>query len=110
MNLPFGQAIAQAPDPGDGSTSKYEVRERHGVMVAMRDGVRLALNIYMPTVSAKLPVILQITPYSRETNWNRDLQVAQWFAQRGYVFVIADSRGRFDSEGKWDPFDARHKT
>jgi hypothetical protein len=27
-----------------------------------------------------------------------------FFAQRGYVFVFQDVRGRHESEGKWEPF------
>jgi predicted acyl esterase len=35
---------------------------------------------------------------------------ARWFARRGYAVAVSDVRGRFDSEGDWDPFGARHKT
>lgn len=72
----------------------------------MRDGTRLAADIYIPKTSAKLPTILVIGPYGRGIFRSK----ARWFAQRGYVFVSVDSRGRFDSEGIWDPFALSHKT
>ena len=102
----FQLAFAQAPDPGNYSAAKYELHERRGVMVLMRDGVRLALDMYVPERSENLPIVLTITPYGRTNFYTK----ARWFAQRGYVFVAADSRGRFDSDGTWDPFSQRHKT
>src|SRR4051794_12351338 len=52
-------ATAQAPDPGSYSTAKdYELQERRGVMVPMRDGVRLSIDLYVPKTSEKLPVVL----------------------------------------------------
>src|SRR5579862_7154800 len=98
-------ASAQAPDPGLYSAPKSDLDERRGVMVAMRDGVRLAVDQYMPKTADKLPAILIITPYGRTNLYSQ----ARWFARRGYVFLAADSRGRFDSEGAWDPFDSKHK-
>lgn len=80
-------------------------------MVTMRDGVRLAVDLYIPKTSEKLPVVLTMVPYGRYA-WGRGAinTKGPWFAQRGYVFVAADVRGRFDSEGTWDPFDAKHKS
>ena len=65
--------------------------------VAMRDGVRLATDIYLPSPDAKgLPCILMRTPYGR-TRYNRETgSMAQW----GYAVAIQDTRGRFDSQGK----------
>lgn len=84
---------------------------RTTVMVSMRDGVRLATDIYLPTAtSGPLPVLLERTPYGRnlETRRERSLRdpqprnrgdVAACFASAGYVVVVQDCRGRFDSEG-----------
>lgn len=76
-------------------------------MVTMRDGVHLSVDIYAPKSSETLPGILSITPYSNTLQLFQD--EARWYAARGYVVVMADSRGRYDSEGTWNPFDARHK-
>lgn len=101
-----GEGSAQAPDPGQYSEARYQVVEQLGVLVPMRDGVDLSVDIYAPTESGRLPAILTSTPYDN----NGSREGAQWFAERGYVVVAADVRGRYDSEGQWDPFGAKHKT
>ncbi|MBL8987438.1 MAG: CocE/NonD family hydrolase [Gemmatimonadetes bacterium] len=107
LALPARQAPAQAPDAGAYSPARHEVEERRGVMVRMRDGVRLSVDIYSPRgAEGKLPGILSITPY--DNTGRRD--DGRWYARRGYVVVAADSRGRYDSDGRFDPFDSRQKT
>jgi uncharacterized protein len=72
------------------------------VMVPMRDGVRLATDIYFPTrndarVEGKLPAILERTPYDKGGSEH----LAAFYASRGYVYVSQDTRGRYHSEGVW---------
>jgi putative CocE/NonD family hydrolase len=66
----------------------------------MRDGVRLAANVFLPADSAgRLPVILERTPY------NKGLEITpnyQAFVDRGYAVVVQDVRGRYASEGTFD--------
>ena len=81
------------------------------VMVPMRDGVRLATDIYLPHWgSGKWPVIMERTPYnkagvSRSECALADLTprtraaVAQEFAAYGFAVVMQDCRGRYRSEG-----------
>jgi putative CocE/NonD family hydrolase len=82
------------------------------VMVPMRDGVRLATDVYRPArdgvpVAEPLPVLLQRTPYGKE---GRGLvERSLYFVERGYVVVLQDTRGRYESEGtfsKYHDFDA----
>jgi hypothetical protein len=94
------------PDARDYSTAQYDVMEERGVLVTMRDGARLSTDIYSPRTTGRLPAILGITPYDNDV-LRAD---ARWFASRGYVVVAADSRGRYDSDGTFDPFDSKHKT
>jgi putative CocE/NonD family hydrolase len=73
------------------------------VMVPMRDGVRLATDIYRPTRNGKLfdepgPVILIRTPYGRGSGKAAE---GKYFASYGYSVVMQDTRGRYDSEGVW---------
>ena len=98
---------AQAPDPGKYSAEQYEVLATRGHKAAMRDGVRLSVDVFQPKAEGRFPAILIITPYSNNPGYQAR---GTWFAKRGYVVAVADSRGRFDSEGEWDPFDAKHKT
>src|SRR5690242_2006168 len=78
---------------------RYGISETKNVMIAMRDGVKLAADIYRPTqnsqlVDAKFPVILLRTPYNKENS----SEIANSFVPRGYVVVLQDVRGRYKSE------------
>lgn len=86
------------------------VRVLSDVMVAMRDGARLAADIYLPEGSGPFPVLLERTPYDKRGTNHGDFtatrpeprskpEIARWFADAGYVFVLQDCRGRFASEG-----------
>lgn len=99
---------AQAPDPKSPSPEKHPIRESRGHKAAMRDGVKLSVDIYRPDIEGRHPAILLHTPYSNNSPGWTDR--ARGFARRGYVVALSDCRGRFDSEGEWDPFGAKHKT
>jgi len=72
--------------------------EPHNYMAPMRDGVRLATTVRPPTGSdGPWPAILVRTPYGRDTVF--DWQMER-LASYGYVTVVQDTRGRFDSEGE----------
>lgn len=103
-----GQGPAQTPNAGKYSEEQFQVHASRGHRVAARDGVRLSVDIYRPNDDGRHPAILIITPYNNNTTGF--IQRAGWFARRGYAVVIADSRGRFDSDGDWDPFNPKHKT
>lgn len=82
---------------------KYGVDVSVDVMVAMRDGVKLATDVYRPVVDGKpiettTSVILTRTPYGKKEGKSND---ARYFASHGYTAVIQDTRGRYDSEGVW---------
>lgn len=66
----------------------------------------VVVDVFRPDAEGRFPAVLLQTPYNKDGYATR----AKWFAQRGYVVVNADSRGRFDSEGEWDPFFPLHKT
>lgn len=70
------------------------------VMVPMRDGVRLATNVYRPDKPGRLPALLQRLPYGKELLGATFLDPVL-AAQHDYVVIVQDSRGRFDSEGEW---------
>ena len=95
----------------------YEVAVERDVMVRVRDGVRLATDIYRPArngvaVNERFPVVLERTPYGKaqasrsevdcgETEPRPRPEVAQWFVRHGYVVVYQDCRGRYHSEGEF---------
>ncbi len=72
---------------------------------AMRDGVRLATEVYLPPGDGPFPVILQRTPYNRRSpapGTDCDAAVGRYFAARGYATLNQDTRGRYRSEGEFD--------
>src|SRR4051812_29459627 len=93
------QPPASAPYPRPQGT--HEVTIERQVMVPMRDGVRLATDLYRPTdLSGPLPTILMRTPYNKGANPNGDAS-ARFFASHGYAVAIQDVRGKFESEGEY---------
>lgn len=97
-----GYDMLNVKDASDALLSKpeYEVVEEMNVGVPMRDGIKLAMDVYRPMKEEKSPVILVRTPYKKEMS---ALQ-ARFYARRGYAFAIQDVRGRFSSPGEWIPF------
>ncbi|MCL6258142.1 CocE/NonD family hydrolase [Aquiflexum sp. TKW24L] len=77
------------------------------VMMPMRDGVRLATDIYRPKTEQPVPIIFSRTPYNFNVYRDgeiqeRSLQTALEAVKRGYAYVVQNERGRFFSEGEWD--------
>ena len=88
-----------------GSWMEYDVVVQKNVMVSMRDGVKLATDLYLPAkdgevAEGKFPAVMERTPYDKEGKVND----GRYFARRGYVCILQDVRGRFESEGIWHPF------
>lgn len=69
------------------------------VMVPMRDGVRLATDLYRPAGAGPYPVVLIRTPYGSETP--EYAHQGQYYVDHGYVLAVQDCRGKYDSEGDW---------
>ncbi|MBN1222379.1 MAG: CocE/NonD family hydrolase, partial [Candidatus Aminicenantes bacterium] len=73
------------------------------VMVTMRDGVRLATDIYRPAgIAEPIPTIFWRTPYNFNEPHAYLLQNIYEAVSRGYAFIIQNERGKFFSEGKWE--------
>lgn len=64
-------------------------------MVEMRDGIRLATDVYFPDTSLPRPALLYRTPYWKFV----DRPSPTYWNGKGYVLVVQDVRGRFGSEG-----------
>jgi uncharacterized protein len=69
------------------------------VPVPMRDGLHLYANVFLPSGSGRFPTILVRTPYGKGS------EVNGWrsFVEHGYAMVVQDVRGRYESEGSFDP-------
>jgi putative CocE/NonD family hydrolase len=80
----------------------YEVDVERNVMVAMRDGVQLATDIYRPKgVEGALPTILIRLPYNKSAYRGGAIGPAEFFASHGYAVAVQDVRGKFASEGEF---------
>ncbi len=83
-----------------------EVLVQVDVPARMRDGTMLRANIYRPPGSGPWPTLLTRTPYGKDRqamNVWCGLDPVQ-AARRGFVVVTQDVRGRYASDGEWEPF------
>lgn len=104
-------ADARAGDSAADSLPQWKGQTRSSVFVEMRDGVRLAVDVTLPTqysgagaAPQRFPVIFKYTPYRRAA-WNAPIgelpagQAPDFFVARGYALVAADMRGTGASQG-----------
>ena len=106
------------------SQPTHNTRIDKDMVIVMRDGVRLAADVYRPDANGKFPALLSVSPYSkdvqklpvREYPTDRDLGNGgiecgdtDYFVSRGYVHVIADARGTGMSEGGYRVFSAKEQ-
>jgi putative CocE/NonD family hydrolase len=75
------------------------VKQLH-VPVPMRDGVRLSANVFLPSEYARVPTILVRTPYGKGPGLTPNYQA---FVDHGYAVMVEDVRGRYESEGSFQP-------
>lgn len=96
-------------DPGGGSwlperAVTTTVAFDFNVAAQMRDGVVLRANVYRPATHGRWPTLLARTPYGKDlpgaVSWLDPVRAAR----AGFLVVIQDTRGRFASDGEWDPF------
>jgi predicted acyl esterase len=99
----FAQAPARVSKPGQYSgysTATYDGVERTSFYIPMRDGVKLAADLYRPTkngvaASEKLPVIWSHTPYNRRGRATPE----EALIKHGYNVAVVDFRGVYASYG-----------
>ncbi len=90
MAAGFGQPISET------------IRIEGHVAVPMRDGVKLYADVYRPRREGRFPTLITRTPYGVQRDGMHEAVIR--FAQHGYAVVVQDTRGRYESEGAWDPF------
>ena len=69
-------------------------------MVRMRDGIRLATDVYLPEDGKPAEAVLVRLPYDKNSRYVFFRWVAEIFNRRGYAMVVQDVRGKFRSEGE----------
>lgn len=74
-----------------------QILETH--MIEMRDGVKLATDLYLPSeFTEKLPALIVRTPYDKNGMKDIGNYLSQTYTM---AIVIQDMRGRYASEGKF---------
>ena len=92
-----------------GRERSFGVEIEADVSAAMRDGTVLRADVYRPDAPGRYPVLLQRTPYSKDGE--NCVEQGHKLAERGYVVVQQDVRGRYRSDGEFQPgfFSADHR-
>ncbi len=99
------------------SQPEFGLVEERCRMVTMRDGIRVAIDIFRPDGPGQYPALVACSPYGKDIqsmaetrrplsprhgNGGQEAGDTGYFVARGYIHVIADSRGSGDSEGSYD--------
>jgi len=83
------------------SQPEYKLKLEKDVYVTMRDGVRVAVDVYRPDAPGKFPALYASSPYQKNLVYlpqlpqihMRETNDIEWFVSRGYCYVHADIRG-----------------
>ncbi len=109
--LMYPPELVRSPEPPPG------VSLDENVYVAMRDGVRLAVDVYRPVTDGRYPVLLSLSPYSKDIQqkppqWSHAIEsgATAFYVGNGYIHVIAQGRGAGRSQGQWRWFDDKEST
>lgn len=92
------------------------VKLEENVYVEMRDGVRIAVDLYHPEKEGRYPVLLSMCPYLKEMQqchpgWCHSIEAGAtgFLVPKGYIHVIAQSRGSGMSQGRWAFLDRKEQ-
>lgn len=101
-----GEEIAREAVADTASSPMYAVKTDRNIRVRMRDGVELSTDVVRPDMEGRFPVLIMRTPYGKD--WSAGISGGpyehEYYASRGYAVVQQDSRGRYDSDGTFEPF------
>jgi len=107
----YPEQLVRPPEPPAGA------RLDGNVYVSMRDGVRLAVDIYRPEKEGRYPALLSLSPYMKDIqrkppHWSHAIEsgATSFYVPKGYVHVIAQGRGGGLSQGQWRWFDEKERT
>lgn len=69
--------------------------------IPMHDGVELAADVWLPDGPGSWPIVLVRTPYHRQGASG----AGKYYTDLGYGYVVEDVRGKYDSDGRFQPLD-----
>lgn len=94
---PMGKLLPTLPDrKGRGEVTS-------DVMIRARDGIRLATDVYLPEGAGPFPTVLTRLPYGKTEAYCSMPVIADLWNRRGYAAVVQDVRGKWGSEGSFEP-------
>ena len=101
--LQNNETTAELNRTGDAVHHLFHQYERREEMISMRDGVKLHIIILTPTdIAGPLPFLMQRTPYGVDGTTEQSFFGGRpELARDGYIYVGADIRGRFKSQGEF---------
>ena len=83
----------------------HSVKFEPNLPLMLRDGTITYVDVYRPDVAGKFPALLQRTPYNKSVRgWRSGAIDPIEAAIGGYAVVIQDVRGRYSSDGEFNPF------
>ena len=74
------------------------------VFIGVEDSIKLATNLYLPETPGPFPTILIRTPYNKLGVENNGGESIRQFLKNGWAVVAQDTRGKFESNGIYEPF------
>jgi hypothetical protein len=101
---------------GRSSEPEHEIAAERDVLVATRDGTRVAVDIFKPRAEGRFPALFAVSPYGKDVQFmgvpqqpaqsitfDHSIEAGniEFFVARGYAFVVMDLRGCGKSEGDW---------
>ncbi len=95
------------------SRPQYKMIVERDVMVVVRDGVHIAVDVFRPDAAGEFPSLFSASPYNKDlaylpsvpTFHMRETNDFEYFVSRGYAYVHMDVRGTGKSvEGQWQLF------
>ncbi len=97
------QTAGQAAPTVRGARPDVIAEGAREVSATMRDGVKLAGNLYLPAGKGPFACIVTRTPYGKDEMY-KDPRGAEGYTKAGYAFLVQDVRGKGRSEGFYSAF------
>jgi uncharacterized protein len=85
------------------SCARSKLLVEHNVEIEMRDSVVLRADVFRPNTDAAVPVLVYRTPYNKQDATN-EYATHLRAVERGYAVVVQDVRGRYASDGFFNPY------
>ena len=108
-SLPFERDVKRLPSTTPDRSPAVERID--DVVITMRDGIHLSGDVYLPVNrSGPLPTVVTRLPYGKREDYCQMPVYGEFWACKGYAFLVQDVRGKFDSEGDFEPTPSRSTT